>query len=189
MYTSNGTLAEIYAFMVGYDAGAKPGTYEFDDSVRATLNWLSENAQSNQNVVAELLETHGSDAAAIQAIQQYAGTLPIATPNEPTSRRPDNHSWKVKPPSQLGLLHMFGILTMFAAYFWLATNVDPISPLLAIVGPGFGYVVLELGIRVKNEKLSETIIKWSALFLSAWIPFALMAWLYIITTLCLRTFQ
>lgn len=75
MYTHGGTLAEVFAFLVGYDLAEKRNKDSDDDSVALTMKWLIANAKQPQGIVTELLATHGTDDKALQSIYDYATTL------------------------------------------------------------------------------------------------------------------
>lgn len=77
VYTENGTFAEVYALLIGYDIATKQQTAIRDNSAALTLQWLYDNANDRRKVIAEMLAKHGSDEAAILAIYEYATTLPV----------------------------------------------------------------------------------------------------------------
>ena len=78
VYTENGTLAEVYALLIGFDTATKQQIGIRDNSAALTLQWLWDNADNPRTVVAELLAKYGSDEAALRAIYDYASTIPIA---------------------------------------------------------------------------------------------------------------
>lgn len=80
MYTANGTLAEVYALLVGYDVSSRTHRPKsnVDQSASLVLGWLRDRASDPRNVVAELLAEYSSDDTALQVIYNYASTLPPA---------------------------------------------------------------------------------------------------------------
>ena len=76
MYTENGTLAEVYAMLIGYQLGSAHRKDADRFAVCETLQWMWNNVSDRNRTVSEFVARYGSDAAALNAIAEFAATLP-----------------------------------------------------------------------------------------------------------------
>jgi len=80
MYIAYGTLADLYALMIGHEIGSKTQRQylDVDRSACLAIAWLHEHANDPCGFVCELLDTHWTDEAALWVTYDLASTLPPA---------------------------------------------------------------------------------------------------------------
>lgn len=72
MYTENGTLAEIYSLLIGFQIGSARCTHADRIVVCETLEWMWSTVTDRRQTVSEFLTRYGTDPAALAAIEEFA---------------------------------------------------------------------------------------------------------------------